>query len=50
MLTINPRRRVRMGVGLAVMALGLLALSPTAMARPVSPYGMFVIGDTSAKT
>ena len=50
MLTINPRRRVRMGVGLAVMALGLLALSPTAIARPVSPYGMFVIGDTSAKT
>ena len=50
MLTINPRRHVRMGLGLTVILIGLLALSPSALARPVSPTGMFVIGDTSAKT
>ena len=50
MLAINPRRRARIGLGLTVAALGLLALSPSAFARPVSPTGMFVVGDTSAKT
>ncbi len=44
------RRRRRIGFATAVVGLGLLALAPGALARPVSPTGMFVVGDTSAKT
>ncbi len=50
MLRITSRRRGRLGLGLTVAALGLLALAPGALARPVSPTGMFVIGDTTANT
>ncbi len=43
-------RGKRIAIGLASMAVGLMALAPSALARPVSPTGMFVIGDTSATT
>jgi hypothetical protein len=46
----HPRWRTRIGLGITILALGLLALAPGAMARNVSPTGMFVIGDTSATT
>jgi hypothetical protein len=50
MLMSNPRRRTRTALSIALVALGLLTLAPTALARHVSPTGMFVIGDTSAST
>ena len=50
MYTFSPRRGARIGLWFALMAIGLLTLAPSALARKASPTGMFVVGDTSAKT